>query len=353
MHFDLTDEQKALREMLAQFFHERLGGARAIEAVRETALDRGLAAEIGGLELSGIMVPAALGGSGLDLLSLAVVAETTGRYCVPAPIVASALAAWLVASWGTAAQRDRWLAGLMSGEIAAAFALQEAAGWLPESWTLQGDRIDGSKRNVEWAGDAGLLVVGLGGGTLALVDAAAEEVSVAPVDSLDRSRPMGEVTFRHAVADPLPLAATAPLIDAMLVLYAADAIGAASAIQALAVDYARERRQFGQLIGAFQALQHQLADMSVEIEPARPLVWYAAHAWDSGRADARRTAALVKAHAGDIAVAVARGAIEAHGGIGYTWEYPAHLFLKRTMHDRAAMGGVSFHRERAAALAGW
>jgi alkylation response protein AidB-like acyl-CoA dehydrogenase len=96
-----------------------------------------------------------------------------------------------------------------------------------------------------------------------------------------------------------------------------------------------------------------LSDMSVEIEPARPLYWYAAYAWDTAREDSHRVAAITKAHIGEISVAVSRGAIEAFGGIGYTWEFPAHLFLKRAMSGRSMMGTPGQHRERAALLAGW
>ena len=331
MHFDLTDEQKALRDTLEGFFEARFGGAQGVEAIADTALDRTLWADIGELGLGGILVPTEAGGLGMGLLTLAVVAETLGRYVVPAPVLGNALAAWLIAEGGSAAQGGRWLPPLMGGRAIAAVA-------------LAGETL------VERADVADLAIVSQADGGLALVVGFSSRAA----DTLDRTRPLFEIDPSGAEVEPLGDAALADrLLDALLILHAADALGAASAAQARAIAYARERRQFGRVIGSFQALKHQLADISVELEPARPLCWYAAHAWDTGRDDARRVAALTKAHLGEIAVNCARAAVEAHGGIGYTWEYPVHLFLKRAMHDRNIHGTPNFHRERAAALAGW
>ena len=353
MRFDLTDEQKALREMLTDFLRDRFGGAQGVEATAHSELDPELWSDVTELGLAGAMVPEDAGGLGLDLLTAAVIAEVVGHYAVPAPVVPSILAAWLIATVGSEEQNGKWLPKLLGEGALASFALADEGGWRPADWTLDGEAPAGVKRNVERADGADLFIVGGMGGTLSLVEAAS--VALTPIDSLDRSRPLFDVTFDGSAADVLsrdPVLAER-LFDALCVCIAADALGAASAIQARAIDYAKERKQYGQLIGAFQALKHQLADMSVELEPARPLVWYAAHAWDMGQDDAPRMAALAKAHLTDIAVVVARGAIEAHGGIGYTWEHPAHLFLKRAMADRSLLGGVNEHRERAAALAGW
>lgn len=331
MRFDLTDEQKALRDTLEAFFAARFGGAEGVEAIADPALDRTLWNEISALGLGGILVPAEDGGLDMGLLTLTVVAETLGRYAVPAPVMTNALAAWLISVGGSEAQRERWLAPLMSGEVIAALA-------------LSGEAL------VERADAADLVIVGKDDGVAIVTDFA-----LTAVDTLDRSRPVFEISYDGAAAEPLDRDEKLAdrLLDALLILHAADALGAASAAQARAVDYAKERRQFGRVIGSFQALKHQLADISVELEPARPLCWYAAHAWDTGREDARRAAALAKAHLGELSVNCARAAVEAHGGIGYTWEYPVHLFLKRAMHDRTIHGTPNFHRERAAALAGW
>ncbi|MDB5575586.1 MAG: acyl-CoA dehydrogenase [Bradyrhizobium sp.] len=352
MRFDLTDDQKALRDTLDSFFKVRFGGAQGVTAIDTPGFDRILWGDIVALGLGDVLVPEAAGGLDMGLLTLVVAAEVAGHYAVPAPVMTNALAAWLIAQSGDADLRDRWLAPVREGRVIAAFALAEAGGWQPSNWTF-GPVATGAKHYVENADVADLFLVGCAGGSIGL--ATADQVIATSIDTLDRTRPLFDLAFDatqlRAVSDDPALAVR--LVDALLLLHAADALGAATAAHARAVAYAGERRQFGQVIGSFQALKHQLADISVELEPARPLCWYAAHAWDTGRDDAHRLAALAKAHLGDIAVASTRAAVEAHGGIGYTWEHPVHLFLKRAMHDRTIFGTPNFHRERAAALAGW
>ncbi len=121
----------------------------------------------------------------------------------------------------------------------------------------------------------------------------------------------------------------------------------------MSVEYAKTREQFGVTIGHFQALKHQLSNMAVDLEPSRGLFWYAAHAFDHVPEDATRYAALAKSHITDCAIRVARDAVEAHGGIGFTWECDVQIWFKRAMFDRAFLGAPSLHRERAAKLASW
>jgi alkylation response protein AidB-like acyl-CoA dehydrogenase len=141
--------------------------------------------------------------------------------------------------------------------------------------------------------------------------------------------------------------------DAALVLLAADALGGASRCLSTSVEYAKAREQFGVTIGHFQALKHQLADMALAVEPARALVWYAAHAFDAIPTESPRAAALAKAHLTDVFMQVARDTVEAHGGIGFTWECDVQIWYKRAMFDRAFCGTPGVHRERAARLSGW
>jgi alkylation response protein AidB-like acyl-CoA dehydrogenase len=180
-------------------------------------------------------------------------------------------------------------------------------------------------------------------------------VSIAPRRGADLTRRLGHVSFAATPADPMPADAAAlrKLFDAALVLLAADAFGGASRLLEMSVDYAKTREQFGGPIGRFQGLKHQLADAAVDVEPARGLYWYAAHAFDTGAPDASRIAALAKAHLGEVFMRMARTAIEAHGGIGYTWEYDAQIWYKRALFDFAYLGAPSRHRARAAELAGW
>ena len=136
-------------------------------------------------------------------------------------------------------------------------------------------------------------------------------------------------------------------------LLAADAYGGARRCIDMTSRYARTREQFGQPIGAFQAVKHQLADIVTDVEPALSLWWYAAHAWDHIPDRAERHAALAKAHLTDLYDRAARVCTELHGGIGFTWEYDLHLWFRRAIFDRAFLGTAEYHRARAADLAGW
>jgi hypothetical protein len=242
----------------------------------------------------------------------------------------------------------------MDGSVRAAFAIQDDAGWSPDCWTGPPDGAPLRRRNVEGALDAHVLIVGLAGPGLGLAIRDVVDIED-PHEPLDATRPLADVTLPQSAIEPLQAspAVISRLRDAHLVLLSADAYGAGQRAFDMGVEYSKTRSQFDRLIGAFQGLKHQYANMAIEMHPARFLAWYAAHAWDAVPADTEHSSALAKAHVPDVAVRTARATVEAHGGIGYTWEYPLHLYLKRAMFDRVAWGGVDEHRARAAALANW
>lgn len=355
MYFDLTETQKAIAEQVRTVLRANLPDDRLVPAFDRGELDGQLFAALGGLGLGALMVPEEQDGLGLDLLTLAAIAEALGETGAAVPIVNNVLAAWLLAVFGSDDQRARWLLPLVEGRSVAAFALAEPeSAWQPEQWRLAGPRATGVKQWVEWGAEADLLFVGTAGGDLMLALADGKGLSRTSVPAVDRNRPLAEIRFDGAELEAFAGVEVAErLRDALLVLLAADACGAARRALDMAVEYAKIRTQFDQLIGAFQGLKHQLANIAAEVEPCRPLFWYAAYAWDAIPERRSHAAAVAKAHITEIAVASARRAVEAHGGIGYTWEYPLHVFLKRAMFDRAAMGLPAVHRTRAAALAGW
>ena len=215
-----------------------------------------------------------------------------------------------------------------------------------------GSALNGDKCNVLYPARADLLVTGVVGGELMLVAASGETLAVTPVPSLDATRRLAHITFKGSNAEALAMSGDR-LRDAGLVLLAADAFGGARRCLDMAVEYALSREQFGRQIGGFQALKHQLANMAVEVEPMRGMYWYAAHAFDASLDNAERAAAIAKAHITDRYLDVARGAVEVHGGIGYTWEYPLHIWLKRAVFDRVYLGSPLLHRNRSVQLAGW
>jgi alkylation response protein AidB-like acyl-CoA dehydrogenase len=357
VNFDLSDEQRLLQDTIRTFLARECPPThlRALfdAGSHDPALWKGML-ELG---LGGLHLPDAYGGAGLELLDLALAAEVLGHGGAPGPFFGHALAGLAIELAGSETQRAAWLPRLALGEAVGTIAFGEPGGlWQPEEWRLAaGARLDGTKTHVPHAALADVLVVGTAGGGLALVEKGAAGMSVAPIEGVDRVRRLDAVSFAGTRCEALPGgAAAAPRVrDAGLVLLAADAWGAGSRLVEMTVEYARSREQFGVTIGHFQALKHQLANMSLEIEPARALVWYAAHAWDHIPAEAAHSAALAKSHVTDRAMQVARDAVEAHGGIGFTWECDVQLWFKRCMFDRAFLAPPSLHRSRAALLSGW
>jgi len=359
MEFGLSQEQKLLQETLRTFAAKACPAPRLRQlfeagAGGDAELWRGLA-EVG---VTGLALPEEYGGAGLEILDLALAAEALGCAALPGPFLGHALAGLALARGGSPDQRESWLPRLASGESVGTVALGEAdGGFDPGSWKsrVSGGRLTGEKAWVECAHRADLLVVGTARGELALVERGASGVQIERVDGVDRTRPLATVRFAGAPCELLADAAAAAgrVRDAGLVLLAADAFGAAERLLELSLAHARAREQFGQPIANFQAVKHQLADLAVEIEPMRALVWYAAHAQDHVPDDAERSAALAKAHVTDRALEAARTAVQLHGGIGFTWECNVQIWLKRLMFDRAWLGNPEQHRERQAVLGGW
>jgi len=359
MDFGLSEEQRLLQHTLRDFAAKECPAQRLRELFEAGAgfgpeLWKGLC-EMG---VAGLALPGRHGGSGLEVLDLALVSEVLGEAALPVPFLGHALGGLAIAWGGSEAQREAWLPRLASGDALASVAFgEEGERWQPDEWRTreQGGRVSGHKRFVPDAGAADVLVVGVRGGGLALVERGRRGVHVESVDGIDRTRAVGAVDLDDARAEPLERGAdvAARLRDAALVLLASDAFGAAWRLLGDTMAYTGTREQFGTPLAQFQAVKHQLANAATELEPARALLWYAAHAVDRLPERAPRAAAAAKSHVTDRALEVARDAVELHGGVGYTWESDVQIFFKRVLFDRAFLGTPEVHRERSAALAGW
>lgn len=363
MDFDLSEEQRLLQETVAQYIENECPLARLRELFDdETGYDESLWKGLAEMGLAGIHLPGEYGGSELEILDLAVVAETLGSMAAPVPFLGHALATEAIVAAGSDEQKGRMLPSLASGEHLATVAFAEDGGiWQPDEWTVKGPSgttgtITGTKEIVEFGEQADYFVVGLADGKMGVVDRNATGVEIQRVEGADRTRRIAQVAFENTPIEVLEaggMEAAERVRDVGLVLLAADAFGGADKLVAMSVEYAKNREQFGVTIGHFQALKHQLANMAVEVEPTRGLYWYAAHALDHVPEDAARTAAIAKSHITERFQQVARDATEAHGGIGFTWEGDVQMWFKRAMFDRVYLGTPRVHQDRAAALAGW
>jgi len=335
MRFHLTSEQVAIQDAVRgtlaegwglEKMHEFADGEADFEPASWNAL-----MELG---VGALALPEEEGGAGLGLLDAALVCEVAGYAASPGPIIGQILTAIAVAASNNDGAR-KMLPSITSGEAVATLAL------------------DGSY--VQSAKAAKLFLANSMDGGLRLIEAG-EGVTIETVQSTDRSRPVSKVSFGE-VKSHILFAADDPFVarirDAALILIAADALGGANHCTDVSVAYAKEREQFGQPIGRFQGLKHQLAHMALDVEPARSLVWYAAYAWDTKLPDAPRAAAMAKAHLCEVYTRSTRAAIAAHGGIGYTWEYGLNYWFRRSIANREWLGSPAHHRARAASMAGW
>ena len=358
MNFDLTEEQQMLQQSLGGLLENEFPMTRLREIFDgDTGHDPDLWKSLVELGIAGLAIAEEYGGAGLEVLDLAVAAETLGYHAAPGPVLGHALAALAIEAGGSAEQKAKWLPLLATGDAVGTVALADAeGGWLPGDWQLTGDStITGEKDFVTCADIADIIVVGLSGGRLGLVERSAQGVSLEAVDGADRTRRMSRITFKAAPCELLVdgEAAAHRLRDVGLVLCAADAFGGAQRLLEMSVEYAKTREQFGVTIGHFQALKHQLASMALDVEPSRGLYWFAAYAQDHEKDEAEHIAATAKAHVTDRFMQVARDAVEAHGGLGFTWECDVQMWFKRAMFDRAFLGTPAQHRSRSADLAGW
>jgi alkylation response protein AidB-like acyl-CoA dehydrogenase len=348
--FDLSPEQRLLAESIDAF----CASSFPLTRVRD-CYDRELGPldDLRALGLFELLIPQEYGGGGGTVLDVAVAAERLGGAAVPGSFLGQVLGGYAITIAGTAAQRAEWLPKLTSGQRRATVAVAEPGNrWdlhTLATRTIRGDRLTGEKRHVEVGDGVDLAVVVLADG-LALVDLAADGVAVTGIDGIDRTRPTATITLAAAPHERLAGGAGAArrVLDLGAVLLAADAYGGAATCLDLAVRYSQIREQFGTTIAHFQAIQHQLANVAIDVLPARGMYWYAAHAMDCGQPDASGFASLAKAHITERYISAARRSIEVHGGVGYTWECDLHFFLRRAVFDRAYLGSPEMHRQRRA-----
>jgi alkylation response protein AidB-like acyl-CoA dehydrogenase len=356
MDFGLSDDQRLLEASVRAFVRDRVPIARVRElrgadCPNDRAIWHGLA-ELGA---TGILVPESFGGSGLALLDAVLVAQSLGHAVTPSPFLATAVIA-PVALRSFGADAKGWLEGIAAGELVIgaafteSFSVREGAGV-----ALEGGRLRGKALMAVDAHGADRILLPLGADRLAIARAEGAGVVATRLATIDATRCTAEVVFDGAEPEAVldgAGAAIARALDAGRIALAADALGACEAMIEQAVAYAQQRKQFGRAIGSFQAVKHLCAEMIAALEPARSLLWYAAHGFDALPDEAPQMACHVLAHVSEIGREIASTATQVHGGIGWTDEQNLHFWFKRIAVARHLLGGPELLRERAAALQG-
>jgi len=358
MDFGLSEEQALLQETVRSFVTNECPVTKLRKIFDgETGHDADLWSGLLEMGIGGIAISEAYSGAGMEALDLALVCEVLGESAVPSPFLGHALAGLALSYGGSEEQKTKWLPRLASGDALGSVALGEDGDrWQPEEWTAKssGENVRGEKTFVPGGTLADVIIVGVEGGGLVLVEPGAAGVKIEAMDGIDRTRRVDRLVL-DTPCEALPggLEAAGRLRDAAIVLLAADSFGAAWRLIRMTIEYAEQREQFNAPLVQFQAVKHQIANMATDIEQARGLYWYAAHALDHILDDSAHAAAVAKAHITDRAMEAARSAFELHGGIGFTWECDVQMWFKRCMFNRAFLGTPEVHRERSATLAGW
>lgn len=375
MAFSFSDEQEEFRGVVRRFLEEK----SPIIEVRKLMEDAGgfdrevwqqLNEELG---LAGVNIPETYGGQGFGFVELCIVLEEMGRALLCAPFFASAvLGAGAILNSGTANQKKRILPSLASGKTIATLAWVEGN----QFWNFSnistvavvcetGFRLNGSKNLVLDGCIADKLVVAARreeeedprGLDLFLVDGNASGLDRRQLKTIDQTRKLASVDFRDVEAELLgePGEGTRALgltLDQAVVALSNESIGGAQKVLETAVDYAKTRVQFGQPIGAFQAIKHKCADVLVETELAKSAAFYAAEAVGDASENLVKISSLAKALASDAYMLAALENIQIHGGVGFTWEFDAHLYFRRAKASEVFLGTPTFHRERYASEIG-
>jgi alkylation response protein AidB-like acyl-CoA dehydrogenase len=333
MDFGLTDDQRDIQRTARDLLGERATFARVREHAEARTTDDALWKELCELGWPGIAISEEYGGQGLGTIELSILSEELGRTVAPVPFLASAMAACVIEQAGSPEQRERWLPGLASGETIGALA----------------SAVDGTAGLVVSGAEADVIVLVEEDGSGRLLTPQDAEVSTVAAIDPTRSAARVESNPTHPGASE-QLEDGCPGLGRALVAVSSELVGVCERALEMTVTYVKDRKQFGVPVGAYQAVSHRCAQMLLDTEKARATAAFAAWTADADPDALAEAAAMAKAAASDAGREVTASAIQAHGGIGFTWEADVHWLFKRAQIDAALLGGAKRHRARVASI---
>ena len=331
MNFDFTDDQQAIKRTANEMLAARFKPEKMRELAEAERYDDDSWKEMCELGWAGIFIEEDHGGQGLGIVELVILMEELGYALAPVPFLSNAAAGLALQFAGTDEQKERWLPGIASGKARGTVGMVR----------------DGEARLVPDADSAEVIVlIGFDGSTQ-VVEASNAEIE--PFETMDRTRRFARV--RAEGGEPLGGDCFAAG-DRIATALAAETVGVAQKAMEMAVEYARERKQFGRPIGSYQAVSHRCAQMLLEVEGARSGAYYAAWCADAEPESLPAASSGAKAYSSDAGWRVCGSSLQVHGGIGFTWEHDLHFFLKRAKSNAHAFGDSRGHRARVADLVG-
>ena len=328
MNFDFTEDQHEIKRTARELLAKRSGVEQVREAAEGDAYDESLFTELRELGWTGIAIDEQYGGAGLGVVELMILCEELGYALAASPFLANALGGLMIEHAGSDEQRAKWLPGIASGEATATVAL-----------------ASGGSSEVVPDADGAAVIVLIEGDVATLIARADAEVE--PVSTIDPTRRYARVSASGG--EELPGDVAGALARAEVAL-SAEMVGIAQRTQEMAIEYAKERKQFDTPIGAFQAISHRCAQMLFDTEGARSATYFGGWAADADESQLALAASIAKAAASEAALSVTASSIQVHGGIGFTWEADVHWFFKRAQLDAAMLGGTGAQRARVTQL---
>ncbi|MGF1599056.1 MAG: acyl-CoA dehydrogenase family protein [Acidimicrobiales bacterium] len=362
MNFAFTEEQEQLRQFVRSFLEDKSSETAVREQMdTEQGYDEAvwsqMAAQLG---LQALAIPEAYGGQGYSFVELGVVLEEMGRALLCAPFFSGVLASQAILQSGDEAAMSAHLPGIAAGETIAALAFTEENGnWDESGITMEanssgdGYTLSGVKSFVIDGHVANLIVVAArtsSGVSLFAVDGDASGLSRESLSTMDQTRKQAKLTFDTTPATLIGNEGAGwdtmtTVLDLGAIALAAEQVGGAQFVLEMAVQYAKDRVQFGRPIGSFQAIKHKCADMLLEVESAKSAAYYGLWCAAEMNDEMPSVASLAKAYCSEAYFHAAAENIQIHGGIGFTWEHPAHLYFKRAKSSELLFGDPAYHRE--------
>ncbi|MFM2070695.1 MAG: hypothetical protein RLZZ623_958 [Actinomycetota bacterium] len=363
MNFAFTEEQDELRKTVRGFLDAKSPEAAVREQMEtENGFDPAVWAQMGEqMGLQGLIVPEEFGGSGYGYVELGIVLEEMGRSLLCAPFFSTVvLAANTLIHSGDAAAQAAHLPGIASGETIATLAFTEPSGkWdeagitMPATAAGDGYTLTGTKMFVIDGHTASLIIVAArtaNGVSLFTVDGGAAGLTRTALSTMDQTRKQAKLEFANTPATLIGTegagwSVLSTVLDLAAVGLAAEQVGGAQKVLDMAVEYAKVRVQFGRPIGSFQAIKHKCADMLLEVESAKSAAYYGMWCASEMNDELPSVASLAKAYCSEAYFHATAENIQIHGGIGFTWEHPAHLYFKRAKSSELLFGDPTYHRE--------
>ena len=360
MYFGLSEEQKSLEENINRFLADN-ASLDTIKAVANGEEDKAQSVHQGILDLglSGLVIPEEYGGLELNMLFATVVAAALGSGTAPVPYAGSYVMAPLAINLaGSDDQKNQWLPKIAGGECVIGVGLSEYVGAREDAGIeFSNGKLSGRCLFLIDGKNADAYLLANKSGELFLVEASAPGIEVIELTTVDKTRTSIELILKNVDADLLSGSDNRSIIEKVLdagrIMLAADTVGAAQVMLDKSVAYSLERKQFGRLIGSFQAVKHMCAEMAAELEPCHSMIWHAAHCFDNVPEEARLMACQTKAHISEVGQQISKTATEVHGGMGFTDELGLHYWFKRIGLNRQLLGSPELIREEAGKLQGF